>query len=182
MSGLTGVSRSRDGVQRICNVCKSEDRNLLRRCGQCRSVMYCGAVCQKADWSVHKIVCKKPTANENIQTVYGVSSGSEQPPQITTEQRQEIQQLIDLPLDSILDRGKTERLTKELGQKWFDKYKAQGGGSNAGKIAVQNMCDWIAFNTTDSPKDAKLRRQYVEYAWGSPFGSGIGDNNWKWSA
>lgn len=38
-----------------CNVCKKTSTN---RCSRCKSVFYCGAEHQKADWSVHSKICK----------------------------------------------------------------------------------------------------------------------------
>ena len=34
----------------------------IRACTRCNKVGYCGKVCQRADWKVHKLNCSKPTA------------------------------------------------------------------------------------------------------------------------
>ena len=39
-----------------CAVCKKIPQN-LKRCSRCRSVSYCSAECQRADWALHKSVC-----------------------------------------------------------------------------------------------------------------------------
>lgn len=174
VSGI-GQSRGTQGVQK-CNTCGSMDKNLLQRCGQCRSAMYCGAACQKADWPSHKIVCKQIA---NIETVFSSGAAS----QITPTQKIELLQLINLPLNSILDGKETEQMVKDLGQKWFDQYKDQAGGRTlGGRTAVIDMCEWIAYNTKDTPRDARLRKEYVARAWGEICSKGIGDDSWRWIA
>ncbi|RDX40255.1 hypothetical protein OH76DRAFT_1413096 [Lentinus brumalis] len=39
-----------------CGVC---GRRATSRCGQCQSVSYCSAECQRADWSTHKTTCRQ---------------------------------------------------------------------------------------------------------------------------
>eukprot|EP01128_Nolandella_sp_AFSM9_P011568 TRINITY_DN833_c0_g1_i1.p1 TRINITY_DN833_c0_g1~~TRINITY_DN833_c0_g1_i1.p1 ORF type:complete len:162 (+),score=40.55 TRINITY_DN833_c0_g1_i1:24-488(+) len=43
----------------------------LNQCVSCKAVTYCGAECQKADWSSHKSVCKN-VKKGNAQGVYKV--------------------------------------------------------------------------------------------------------------
>lgn len=40
----------------ICAVCGEMDKN--KKCSKCKSVYYCGRSCQRADWFLHKKVCK----------------------------------------------------------------------------------------------------------------------------
>ena len=81
-------------------------------------------------------------------------------------------QLSALNLNSILDRGDGEKKCKDIGQKIFNKFKAQNNGnSDSGREVVQNICDKVAKTATDG----RLRKQYIERAW-----NGIGDSNWKW--
>jgi hypothetical protein len=39
-----------------CKVCGKVEG--AQRCSRCRTVSYCGKVCQKADWRLHKLICK----------------------------------------------------------------------------------------------------------------------------
>ena len=41
-------------MQPVCIVCEAPD---ARKCSQCKSVAYCGKVCQKQHWVAHKIPC-----------------------------------------------------------------------------------------------------------------------------
>jgi len=50
----------------FCAVCQSTEN--LRRCGRCKSVQYCSAVCQKQDWSSHKNFCKELLGIHNDMT------------------------------------------------------------------------------------------------------------------
>eukprot|EP00164_Ancoracysta_twista_P014374 GFYU01023391.1.p1 GENE.GFYU01023391.1~~GFYU01023391.1.p1 ORF type:complete len:225 (-),score=28.75 GFYU01023391.1:36-710(-) len=40
----------------VCTVCASQAKS---RCGNCKGVAYCGAECQKVDWKLHKLQCKR---------------------------------------------------------------------------------------------------------------------------
>ncbi len=42
-----------------CTMCNTSD---AKRCGVCHSASYCSQACQKADWLLHKIICKSFTA------------------------------------------------------------------------------------------------------------------------
>ncbi|KAH0631810.1 hypothetical protein JD844_019637 [Phrynosoma platyrhinos] len=49
---------------KFCVECKKlsgslSDPKRLRRCKRCQNVYYCGSECQRANWPVHKTVCKK---------------------------------------------------------------------------------------------------------------------------
>ncbi|XP_071617222.1 putative protein MSS51 homolog, mitochondrial [Heliangelus exortis] len=49
---------------KFCAECKKlpdalPDPNSLRRCKRCQNVYYCGVVCQRANWPLHKKFCKK---------------------------------------------------------------------------------------------------------------------------
>lgn len=58
----------REQVQRECGNCRKVDPK-LQTCGRCKVVFYCSPACQKEHWSVHKILCKKPsvpTANKSV--------------------------------------------------------------------------------------------------------------------
>ena len=39
----------------LCGMCNQPDA--IQRCGRCHLVRYCGAVCQRRHWSVHRYVC-----------------------------------------------------------------------------------------------------------------------------
>jgi hypothetical protein len=42
-----------------CGRCGMTERSKLRECSGCKSVRYCGKVCQKAAWPEHKATCKR---------------------------------------------------------------------------------------------------------------------------
>ena len=39
-------------------------RKKMQQCGRCRSVYYCGDVCQGLDWKEHKVTCRRPSSND----------------------------------------------------------------------------------------------------------------------
>lgn len=45
--------------ENTCAVCEGVDGS-NKKCSRCKSIYYCGASCQKADWFQHKKVCKSP--------------------------------------------------------------------------------------------------------------------------
>lgn len=45
--------------KKICANCETENPN-AKICGRCRLIYYCNSTCQKAHWSFHKTICKKP--------------------------------------------------------------------------------------------------------------------------
>ena len=51
-----------DGVKgeenQFCSKCE-QTAEKWKLCGACRNVYYCSVKCQKAHWSIHKIVCSK---------------------------------------------------------------------------------------------------------------------------
>ncbi|KAG7085630.1 hypothetical protein E1B28_003177 [Marasmius oreades] len=49
--------------KRACVTCGERDRK-LKECSRCESTRYCAPPrrCQRADWSVHRLTCKRPTA------------------------------------------------------------------------------------------------------------------------
>ena len=46
--------------------CKNEAKN---QCSQCKKAFYCSRICQKQDWSNHKLICstKKELIHEKIE-------------------------------------------------------------------------------------------------------------------
>jgi hypothetical protein len=59
-----------ESLQVVCSNCMSDDERLLKKCSTCRSVLYCGTLCQKKQWDEHKVVCKA------LQSVYLKESDS----------------------------------------------------------------------------------------------------------
>lgn len=47
----------RDPELRRCFVCRKKGNPKLKTCTKCQKVRYCGPVCQKRDWKVHKLRC-----------------------------------------------------------------------------------------------------------------------------
>ncbi|RLN48304.1 hypothetical protein BBJ29_001535 [Phytophthora kernoviae] len=45
-------------IQRVCGADRCSKNGTLR-CSRCKSQYYCGPECQKADWRLHKLACKK---------------------------------------------------------------------------------------------------------------------------
>jgi hypothetical protein len=54
-----GMDRTIPRIPRLCHFCGEHDMLLKKhkKCGGCKDVSYCDAVCQKKDWKVHKITC-----------------------------------------------------------------------------------------------------------------------------
>jgi hypothetical protein len=44
--------------QKVCNFCKTP-KETLKKCGRCKSILYCSKKCQIKHWPTHKKVCKK---------------------------------------------------------------------------------------------------------------------------
>jgi hypothetical protein len=110
--------------------------------------------------------------------IFRISSALSVCPQLSDEEKQYVQELISMPLDSILDKGSGEKKCKDLGQKIFDQAKAvPNGNSYTAKDVVVRICNATCFNQSDNAKDANLRKQYIERAW-----DGIGDDIWRWMA
>ncbi len=107
--------------------------------------------------------------------IYYISSQPKGKPELSISEREYAEKLSSImPLDSILDMGEGERNCKEIGQKAFDEFKRKANGnSTEGKVALQKICNSIAFIA----HDGFLRKQYIERAW-----AGIGDENWRWHA
>jgi hypothetical protein len=64
LSRVDASSRHRAArAVRACAWCgvtaKASAQGKLKECSSCRSVRYCGAACQKADWPAHKATCKR---------------------------------------------------------------------------------------------------------------------------
>ncbi len=59
LPSAVGVSSPQvvDEVRPACVSCKTSSTKLFN-CTRCRKVKYCGTVCQKKDWKVHKVHCK----------------------------------------------------------------------------------------------------------------------------
>jgi hypothetical protein len=56
---LSGASR-RNSVFHKCETCKKHPAagDTLRACGSCFSVRYCSPLCQRTDWSNHRLICE----------------------------------------------------------------------------------------------------------------------------
>jgi hypothetical protein len=55
---------SYDSVE-SCTGCgreKEQDEKKLLRCARCQSARYCNSLCQKGDWSRHKLSCRRPSS------------------------------------------------------------------------------------------------------------------------
>ena len=86
-----------------------------------------------------------------------------------------IDQLLQLPLEGILDEGAIEERCKQIGQKIFDTYKEEEDDSSVGGFtAAQRIFD--AIGSKIFYKDS-LRKQYIERAW-----DGVGDDAIRWQA
>ena len=62
--------------QRVCDKC-GQSSGAMQKCGKCRKVYYCSAVCQKQAWTEHKLVCvARPAMRGSVADVMGLSVGS----------------------------------------------------------------------------------------------------------
>lgn len=50
------AAKKTDIKSKLCHVCSKPSNKL---CSICKTVYYCSAACQKADWAAHKLTCKK---------------------------------------------------------------------------------------------------------------------------
>ena len=41
---------------KCCAFCGDSNSKLFK-CSECKNVLYCGRLCQKSDWKMHKLVC-----------------------------------------------------------------------------------------------------------------------------
>ncbi|RDX52808.1 hypothetical protein OH76DRAFT_127086 [Lentinus brumalis] len=49
-----------------CDQCKRQgSTETLKRCGGCSTMLYCSKECQKAAWTSHKTLCRRPRGNAN---------------------------------------------------------------------------------------------------------------------
>jgi hypothetical protein len=46
-------------VKLCCYCSKTSIQSVLLQCSKCKSVHYCSVVCQRANWKLHKTICKK---------------------------------------------------------------------------------------------------------------------------
>jgi hypothetical protein len=82
-SGVVGSPGcSAVSVGRACARCgvtaKGSADGKLKECSRCRSVLYCGRACQKADWAAHKATCKRPQAAQGSSICWGNLGASEE--------------------------------------------------------------------------------------------------------
>ena len=57
--------KNRDVASKACDFCNTK-KGKLRLCGNCKRVTYCSRKCQKAGWSMHKLVCCKNKSSEHV--------------------------------------------------------------------------------------------------------------------
>ncbi len=90
--------------------------------------------------------------------------------QLSTEEKQYVQELVCIPLDSILTYKKV--YCKNLGQKIFDQAKsAHNGDAFKARDAVVRIYNAIYYNCNIG----HLRMGCIKDAW-----NGIGDETWHW--
>ncbi|KAJ7435785.1 hypothetical protein B0H11DRAFT_2112715 [Mycena galericulata] len=60
-------------VRRICNGCETAESDVaaFKRCAGCHLVSYCDSHCQKADWPVHKELCRAHEKSKNEVRAFG---------------------------------------------------------------------------------------------------------------
>ncbi|KAF5354505.1 hypothetical protein D9758_012406 [Tetrapyrgos nigripes] len=89
-------------VLQACQKCfKDDTREALSRCSKCRSVAYCGAACQKADWKGHKVICKAMSSLDDISIYHltdAISTDLEATNRICEENAQNETRAIQLAL------------------------------------------------------------------------------------
>ncbi|XP_024868156.1 uncharacterized protein LOC112452269 [Temnothorax curvispinosus] len=58
----------------MCHVCKRFGDDVLKRCSNCKIILYCGSEHQKQHWKKHKSLCK---AIQNVLPYYSMDDGGE---------------------------------------------------------------------------------------------------------
>lgn len=43
--------------------------HLLKRCGRCRSIVYCGVECQKNDYQKHRVACRSMVVSPSLSSI-----------------------------------------------------------------------------------------------------------------
>lgn len=61
------LTSTKDKSYKECSYCKSinSSNKKLMKCSRCLTAFYCDQDCQKKDWRIHKLYCKKPTSKTN---------------------------------------------------------------------------------------------------------------------
>ncbi len=73
--------------------CTNLATNAKNKCSNCRSAMYCGQACQKADWKSHKIICMSAKAKTD--------ASKEQFPRLPTVNLADLLKTLDISQESI---------------------------------------------------------------------------------
>jgi len=56
------------GVVETCAVCYTD--GIMQKCAGCRTVHYCGVVCERADWRIHKPICRMLQGPISVNFIY----------------------------------------------------------------------------------------------------------------
>eukprot|EP00004_Rigifila_ramosa_P015510 TRINITY_DN3604_c0_g1_i1.p1 TRINITY_DN3604_c0_g1~~TRINITY_DN3604_c0_g1_i1.p1 ORF type:complete len:1313 (+),score=242.86 TRINITY_DN3604_c0_g1_i1:582-3941(+) len=62
LPGNSGAGKSAAVPVQFCAHCQQSKPD-MQRCTRCRTVLYCSKDCQRADWKVHKALCKEPQSS-----------------------------------------------------------------------------------------------------------------------
>src|SRR5438105_11480 len=69
---MASISTATDFLQSIrrvstdhCQVCETPT---TKKCGKCKTAIYCSTQCQHSDWNAHRAICKAQDKHSRIQS------------------------------------------------------------------------------------------------------------------
>lgn len=162
-----------------CDGCGNLFRSFqLKACSNCKNASYCSPDCQKIDWrQSHKKGCHRiglPVDTTDLdRDALAISAAASKKPIISEDHQLFLDELLMLPLDSILDPDLGEPICKAIGQRAFDFFKELKFGNSLSAFRdLQSIVNSVHF----SEPDGQLRMPLIEKAF-----EDVGDEVKRWA-